>query len=314
MRYALISDDRVASLYGAALIERMEREGRSAELFSFPAGEVYKTRQTKELLEDQLLSRGYGRDTTIVALGGGVVTDLVGFLAATFCRGTLLILIPTTLLAVVDASIGGKNGVNTIYGKNQIGTFYFPERVELELNYLKTLPEEEWFNGKVEMIKAGLVADADFFYGLPTMDQASAIHRAIAIKKRIVEKDLFDQKGVRSILNLGHTVGHAIETLSQYKISHGAAVARGIVLECRIACCMGILPKLALEKVEEQLPLGLVDYAPEEIVAVIQSDKKRKDKQIIFPFLQQIGEAIPAVALEPTLLTQLLYDALMLSS
>ena len=181
MRRAIITDSNVAPLYGSQF------EG---ELFIFPAGEEHKTRATKEHLENQLFEKGFGRDTCIVALGGGVVNDLAGFLAATYCRGVPLVLIPTTLLAMVDASIGGKNGVNTPFGKNMVGTFYPPQKVIIDTRFLETLPPREFLNGKMEMIKHGLIADSALFASLEgPYNLEKVIFENRRIKEEIVQAD-----------------------------------------------------------------------------------------------------------------------------
>ena len=288
MRYALITDDRVEKLYGQSLCTHLDSLGFDIQLFSFPAGKSSKTRATKEKLEDVLLSEGYNRDTTIIALGGGVVTDLAGFLAATFCRGVELILIPTTLLGMVDAAIGGKNGVNTEHGKNMIGSLYDPKRIYICPEFLKTLPEEEWFNGAVEMLKAGLIADADYFHRFSEIPIEESIDRAIEIKRRIISKDL-TEKGLRRVLNVGHTVAHALETLSDYQISHGKAVAAGIVLEAEISYEMGILKKEALEQIKTKFPPVSFSFGFEEIYAVMRRDKKAADGNPRFALLEDIG-------------------------
>lgn len=286
--YALITDHIVEKLYGQTLCTHLESQGFAIQLFSFPAGELSKTRATKEKLEDALLSEGFNRDTTIIALGGGVVTDLAGFLASTFCRGVELILIPTTLMGMVDAAIGGKNGVNTDYGKNMIGSLYEPQKLYVCPEFLKTLPEEEWFNGAVEMLKAGLIADADYFYNFSNIPITEAIDQAIEIKRRIISRDL-TEKGLRRVLNLGHTIGHALETLSDYQISHGKAVAAGIVLEAEISYEMGILKKEALDQIKAKFPPAVINYSFDEIYDVISRDKKAIDGNPRFALLEDIG-------------------------
>lgn len=288
MRYAVITDHHVEKLYGQAFYNHLSSLGFDIQLFSFPAGEPSKTRATKEKLEDALLSEGFNRDTTIIALGGGVVTDLVGFLAATFCRGVELILIPTTLMGMVDAAIGGKNGVNTEHGKNMIGSLYDPKKLYICPGFLKTLPEDEWFNGAVEMLKAGLIADADYFHCFSEIPIAEAIDRAIEIKRRIISKDL-TEKGLRRVLNVGHTIGHALETLSNYQISHGKAVATGIVLEAEVSYEMGILKKEALDQIKAKFPPVTLTFDFEEMYEVMRRDKKAEDGCPRFALLEDIG-------------------------
>ncbi|HEX2578886.1 MAG TPA: 3-dehydroquinate synthase [Rhabdochlamydiaceae bacterium] len=288
MKYALITDHIVEKLYGQAMCNQLSLRGFDVQLFSFPAGESSKTRETKEKLEDALLSEGFGRDTTIIALGGGVVTDLVGFLAATFCRGVELILIPTTLLGMVDAAIGGKNGVNTSHGKNLIGSFCNPQKLYICPEFLKTLPEQEWFNGAIEMLKAGLIADADYFHRFSEIPISKSIDRAIEIKRRIISRDL-TEKGLRRVLNVGHTIAHALESLSDYRIPHGTAVAIGVVLEAEISHQMGILKKEALEQIRAKFPPVTLDFGFDEIYDVMRRDKKSEDGTPRLALLEDIG-------------------------
>jgi 3-dehydroquinate synthase len=243
-RLALITDSHVADHYGQTLQKVLREQGFQIELFSFPAGEQAKTRETKADLEDMLFAKQYGRDTGILAVGGGLVTDLVGFLAATYCRGVPVIYFPTTLLAMVDASIGGKTGLNTPMGKNLIGTFTQPDAVYMDLSTLKTLPDCEWRNGIAEMVKHSLIANKTLFQTMqasPSLsslqsrsDLVEVIQQNCAIKAAIVEQDVHE-KNMRQLLNFGHTIGHAIETLEQYQIAHGEAVAIGLLVECHLA-------------------------------------------------------------------------------
>lgn len=301
MKYAIITDHNVQALYGTYF---------KAPVFSFPPGEAYKTRATKEALEDRLIEAGFSRDATLIGVGGGVVTDMTGFLAATFCRGVPLVLVPTTLVAMVDAAIGGKNGVNTSLGKNLIGTFYLPQHVLIEPLFLKTLSKDELWNGKVEMLKYGLISDPDLF----EMDHfESFIFSAIEVKRRIVAQDLNEQ-GLRRLLNFGHTIGHALELLSGYKLPHGTAVAAGIVIESRLSYEMGILDFASLEKIEKKFPPVSLPYTPDQIISVLSRDKKSLQSTPRFVLLRTIGKALPcdgdycAPVPEP-ILRKVLHDA-----
>lgn len=261
MKVAIITDDTVRHLYGSYF---------PWPIFSFPPGDASKNRQTKEHLEDLLLENGFSTDTLIVGLGGGVVLDLAGFLAATFCRGVPLVLIPTTLVGMVDAAIGGKNGVNTPLGKNKIGTIYHPSQVFIDPRFLKTLPPEEIDNGRVEMKKIFLLKAPEFLQE-PSLE--AQIWKAIELKRRIVAQDPLGV-GLRHLLNLGHTVGHALETLSCYQLSHGKAVAAGIVIESRIALEMGILSQKSFHQIEALFPFPTCDYPPKKVIEVMRRDKK----------------------------------------
>jgi len=249
-----------------------------------PPGESSKTREWKARIEDQMLEAGFGRDCQIIAFGGGVINDLAGFVAATYCRGVAWIAIPTTLLAMVDASIGGKVAVNAPLGKNMIGAFHPPEEVIVDFNLLKSLPEREWKNGVAEIIKYGLIKDPSL---LEAPRSLKAIKRSIAIKKEIVAADP-KEKGLRRILNFGHTVGHALEQLSDYQLSHGEAVAMGM----RVATRMSGLRKEEIARVEacldregfEEIPLS------EKILEVIKLDKKARNGLPRFVLLEEIGK------------------------
>jgi 3-dehydroquinate synthase len=276
MKYAVITDTHLARLYP------------NPDYFSVPAGESSKSLHTVESLASGLVKRGYGRDTTIVGLGGGMIMDLAGFLASTFCRGVPLILIPTTLLAMVDASIGGKTAVNIPEGKNLLGTTTFPEKVILHLPFLETLPDQEWENGIIEVLKVALLFDPYLFYHFSHLSLSEIIHRAIEAKRRIVAQDPYE-KGCRALLNLGHTIGHALESLSGYTLSHGRAVAAGIVLESRISHLMGILPYDDLQIIEKHLPPLEINFNPEQIIQKLKVDKKSRGGIPHFVLLEKIG-------------------------
>lgn len=288
--YVIITDDHVLPLYGKKLQSRLS----GSHLLSIPSGEQYKTRATKEQLEDKMFALGCGRDTCIIALGGGVITDLVGFLAATYCRGVPVIYIPTTLLGMVDASIGGKTGVDTPYGKNLIGTFTQPSAVLIDSNTLDTLPEKEIKNGLVEMIKHALIADANMFDQLyEKQDFKKMIVENSNIKRRIVLQDERDQ-GIRQLLNFGHTIGHALEVASQYSISHGEAVALGIVAESYLSMRLGFLPEsdfLKIRTIFEHYDISCkINCSINSIKSYLSMDKKAVKKIPRFVLLDKIGK------------------------
>jgi 3-dehydroquinate synthase len=307
-RLAILTDHQIAALYGNQLQAILEAHGLSVHLFSFPSGEKYKTRQTKAEIEDQLLEQGYGRDTCLIALGGGVVTDLGGYLAATYCRGISLIMIPTSLLAMVDASLGGKTGVNVPQGKNLIGAIYQPRAVFIDPTFLLHLPPQELRNGIVEMIKHGLIADRVYFeflethaqklLALETVTLEKAIFESCLIKKKVVEEDERD-KGKRHLLNCGHTIGHALEKLTDYALPHGEAVAIGIVAESYLAVQLGVLSQQTFERIQNifrlyHLPLQLpCVISRQTLLDAMVLDKKSLQGQPRFVVLQEIG--IPLV-------------------
>ncbi len=323
-KISIITDNKTASLYGTALQKNLSSHGLEVFLFSFPNGEAYKTRATKEVLENQMLEAQLGRDTCVIALGGGVTIDLGGFIAATYCRGLPLIMIPTSLLAMVDASLGGKNGVNTPYGKNMIGSIYPPKQVIIDLETLKTLPKKELSNGFVEMIKHGLILDCSYFEYLEThVDKLlllepklleKAVFESCHIKKTIVEEDEKD-RGKRNLLNFGHTIGHALEHLSHYALSHGEAVAIGILVESYISMQLGYLDEQSFKRIWQLLlKYGLNLKLPsifsyEVMLDTLTLDKKSLEGKPRFVILYKIGftvsfNASHCIAIKEDLLNQ----------
>lgn len=303
-RFAIITDENVKSLHGEPFRAFLASHGLETFLFSFSSGEEYKTRQTKEQLEDQILSRGLGRDTCVIAIGGGVVTDVGGYLAATYCRGVSLVMIPTTLLAMVDASIGGKVGVNVPQGKNLIGCIYQPKEIWIDPSTLKTLPRRELKNGIVEMIKHALIADASYFdyldkhatdiLALEPSILTQVILGSCRIKQSIVEQDEREQ-GKRRLLNFGHTVGHALEQVSDYTLAHGEAVAIGILIESALSVRLGYLKPSTQDRIQalftrygisQKLPDGL---SVEAIIDAMTFDKKSLKGRPRFVQLADIG-------------------------
>jgi 3-dehydroquinate synthase len=304
-RVAVISDSRVAKLYGDLLLRALQRSKISAELFRFPAGERSKTRETKSRLEDRLHRAGYGRDTTIVALGGGVTGDLAGYLAASWHRGVPLVQLPTSLLAMVDSSIGGKAGVNLPTGKNLIGAIHQPQAVYADISTLGTLSDRHFSEGLAEMIKAGVIADADFFAQLeremPRLLQRRRatlqrlIARSVQIKASVVRRDE-RESGRRAILNFGHTIGHAIEALSEYRIGHGRAISIGMVLEAELAHRHCGFPADAQRRLTELLreaglPTKLpAAFDPRAILKLARRDKKARSGRARYALPQRLGQ------------------------
>ncbi|MCC6146629.1 MAG: 3-dehydroquinate synthase [Anaerolineaceae bacterium] len=304
---ALVSDENVMPLYGIELASNLETAGFKTSSFTIPAGENNKTIATTSRLWEGFLSAGLDRGSLVLALGGGVVCDLTGFAAATFMRGVRWAAVPTSLLAMVDASLGGKTGVDLPFGKNLVGAFYPPALVLADPAVLGTLPVEEWRCGLAETVKHGLLADPDLFeecrqwgkynpgfYTSSTGEAAALVRRSIAVKTHFVCQDPYE-KGVRAALNLGHTIGHAVELVSDFAVRHGEAVAIGLVLEARLAERLGlaqvgledeitaILKKLGLPTA---LPAGLDQGA---LRAAIENDKKRKGGRVRFALPVCIG-------------------------
>ncbi len=295
-KIGIITDNIVGELHGEWAKSLFEPFSESVELFSVPHGEKSKSRCQVDSLQDRLLEKAFDRDALIVGLGGGVICDLAGFVAATFLRGIDLIFVPTTLLAMVDASIGGKCGINTPHGKNLIGSIYFPKEIILDTNFLKTLPSEELKVGMMEIIKVALISDKDFFEEIArNAPLEKLIERAARIKMGIVIRDLYE-KGERRSLNFGHTVAHAIEKLSDYTISHGRAVWFGILIEAAISSFRGLLsPKeyLSIQEVlqsETYLFSQEWNYSADEIYGAMKRDKKNKDEKVRMVLLEKIGK------------------------
>jgi len=270
---AIISDSNVAPLFGDRIRQRLTSSGFQPALITIPAGETSKTLEQVGAICDQMIAAGLDRQSFVIGLGGGMVGDISGFVAAIYERGIPHVQIPTTLLAMVDSSIGGKTGVNTRDGKNLIGAVHHPSLVIDDVDLLKTLPRREFNQGFAEIIKHAIIADAEMFTALRPVDLsnlAPLIRRNIEIKSRIVAKDELDQTGERALLNFGHTVGHAIERAGDYReFLHGEAVSLGIVAACVISIKKAGLPKDQREAIADllsafELPTRLPANFPRE--------------------------------------------------
>lgn len=295
-KFAIITDHKVARLHGDSLLNLLKEAGLDAAIFTFSAGEENKTRQTKERIEDAMQQAHFGRHSCVIAVGGGVVSDLAGFIAATYCRGVSYVVVPTTLLAMVDASIGGKNGVNTPFGKNLIGSFYAPDAIFLDPFFLTTLPDSDRRGGIIEMIKHGIVADEKHFRCLEASDSVeNLIQESSTIKLRIVEQDPLES-GLRRILNFGHTVGHAIETVSSHQISHGEAVAIGMLIESYLSWKQNLLSNEAFKRIETLIKRYYATirfpFSCEQILEVMRMDKKGVQGTPRFVMIDDIGSAV----------------------
>jgi len=303
-RHIVISDANVGGLYGAELVAGLRGVGLNADLLEFPAGEAAKNINTALDVAQKLLELRADRSSMLIALGGGVVGDLVGFIASVFMRSIPYIQIPPTLMAQVDSSIGGKTAIDLPSGKNLLGTFYQPQAVFADLRYLTTLPEKEFENGLAEIIKYGIIDDEKMFCLLED-DMESVkkgdpalllklVETCCRIKKSIVEIDEKEQ-GLRRILNFGHTLGHAIEAQSDYAVAHGEGVALGMIAASRISENIGYLESAQRERIESLigksgLPVRLpVALSSEGISARLKMDKKKKGDVIHFVLLKKIG-------------------------
>ena len=301
---AIITNEVVAPLYLNEISDLFSN--MNVIEYILPDGEQEKKLKTVHKIIDRLMEAGFGRDSTLIALGGGVVGDITGFTASIFMRGINFIQIPTTLLAQVDASVGGKTAVNHKSGKNLIGSFYQPQCVICDSIFLATLEASEISAGLAEIIKYGLIFDSEFFQWLQknmqqilSNDRAAVdyvIQRSCAIKAEIVAQDEKEQS-VRALLNFGHTFGHAIEKLTGYgNWTHGDAVAVGMVLAARLSENMSLITPEDVQNIEEiltaaNLPISPPNIDPAELLAAMQSDKKVKDRNIQLVLLKNIGEA-----------------------
>jgi 3-dehydroquinate synthase len=308
-KLALVTDSTVGALYA----ERAENgAGRPIETIVIPPGESQKTREVWATITDHLTARGFGRDSALLALGGGVIGDLTGFVAGTYMRGIDYVQIPTTLLAMVDASVGGKTGVDTPAGKNMVGVFHRPSTVVIDPQVLATLPLNHLRSGFAEVIKHGVIADRVYLdkvaesvgrlvapEGRSSEAMSSLIVRSVQIKAEVVAGDEREM-GRRRILNFGHTIGHAVEAASNYSLLHGEAVAIGMALETRLAERAGIAEKGSTERVVEVLTkAGLPRLVPSGISAdavmeLMQADKKNRAGRIEFALPVSIGKMYEA--------------------
>ena len=278
---AVISDDTVMPLYGQTVCAGLRDAGFTVLSYAIPSGESAKNLTTYGEVLTFLARNRLSRSDLLLALGGGVVGDLVGFAAATFLRGVDYVQVPTTLLSAVDSSVGGKTAVDLSVGKNLVGAFHQPILVWCDVDTLSTLPPVTFRDGCAEVIKYGLLDDAEFFAYLrdnhDSLDLTHVIARCVEMKRNIVCRDEFD-RGLRQLLNLGHTFGHAIESCSDYSIPHGHCVAMGMAMICRAAASMGAMSAGDAAAVEQLLTLyGLpthVPYSLEALSAAVLSDKK----------------------------------------
>ena len=303
-RYAVIADANVARLHGDALLDSLAADGTRAEMFTFPAGEANKIRRTWSRLSDELLAAGFGRDGCVVALGGGVTGDLGGFVAATLLRGVPVVQLPTSLIAMVDASVGGKTGVDTRAGKNLIGAFHPPRVVIADPDYLGTLPAAERSQGLAEAVKHGAILDGRYFDEVARFAprvlageaaaMAAVVRRSVELKARVVSEDE-REGGLRQLLNFGHTLGHALEAESGYTLPHGSAVSLGMILEARAGERIGRTAAGTADRLGEvltacRLPATVApDTDPAAVLARTRADKKTRGGAPSYVVLDRIG-------------------------
>ncbi|MBF8262341.1 MAG: 3-dehydroquinate synthase [Parachlamydiales bacterium] len=284
----IVADRAVKDLYAVDLARLI-----GAEILTIPGKEKTKVWETAASLLDELFKMGAGRDTTLIAIGGGVTMDLVGFVASIYMRGVPLVLIPTTLLAAVDASIGGKTAIDTPFGKNLLGTIYHPKAIFTDFNTLRSLPEKEWFNGLAEILKMGLIYDDSLWENGKGHDQ---MIQAIEGKIAVIEQDPREQS-LRRILNFGHTIGHALEALSHYEMSHGEAVALGCLAESHLSMRLGYLQDKDFEQIQERYRHFSLKwpktYTRTKLMQAMAHDKKKTLGETRFVLIDKIGHAIP---------------------
>lgn len=306
-KFVVLTDEKVAKLYAEPLMSFLKKHELDCSLILMASGEEHKTRKTKEKIEDEMFAQKLGRDTCLIAMGGGVVTDVGGFVAATYCRGIPYLTIPTTLLGMVDASIGSKTGVNLKQGKNLIGAIYSPQAIFMDFSLLSTLPDQEMRNGSAEIIKHGLIADRHLFNALvEDLDKwrerdliflRKIIFESCQIKKKVVEADL-KEAGIRRILNFGHTIGHAIEALEGYQASHGEAIAIGMIVESLISLKLGHLEEEAFDEIYRLFkilgfPLSLSEKVTiSTMIDAMGHDKKALRSTARFVVLDGVGKVL----------------------
>jgi len=304
-RLAVITDTNVGKHYGQPLLNFLVEAGLDATLHVFKAGEKSKSREVKAHLEDELFKAGHGRGSCLIAMGGGVTTDLVGYIAATFCRGIPYFSIPTSLLAMVDASIGGKTGINVAFGKNLIGATHHPLAIFMDLSILNTLSEAGMREGTAEIIKHGLIAHKHLFEMLDeNLDKwnerdmpffKKLVYESAQVKCKVAETDP-TEKGMRRMLNFGHTIGHAIETLENYQMPHGEAVAIGMVVESLISLKLKKIEEAEFDEIYRLLRSMQYKFTfshrvtSEKILDVMRFDKKAKGQIPRFVILDGIGK------------------------
>lgn len=304
-KICIVTDSNVGPLYAEAVANALKSEYPHLLIHTFEAGEEHKNLDTVNRLYETLIRNHFDRKDLLIALGGGVVGDLTGFTAATYLRGIDFIQVPTTLLSQVDSSIGGKTGVDFMQYKNMVGAFYQPKLVYMNLSTLSTLPRQQLVSGMGEVLKHGLIKDRAFFFWIKEHEaelqnlQMEAleemIFRSCNIKREVVERDP-REKGERALLNFGHTIGHAIETLSDFNLFHGECVGLGMVAASYLSMQLGNISSEEFRMVKEtlvrfHLPTEVSGYDPAAVLAATKSDKKMEGSRVKFILLKEIGDA-----------------------
>ena len=305
-KLCIITDTRVKGFYADEIYETLKDCCRDIVVYDFPSGEEHKNLDTVRNIYAFLIQNKFGRKDMLLALGGGVVGDTTGFVAATYLRGIDFVQIPTTLLAQVDSSIGCKTGVDFDQYKNMVGAFYMPRLVYMNVSTLKTLDDRQYYSGMGEVLKHGLIKNAKFYEWI--IDQMYEIHernldtiedmvyKSCTCKKLVVEKDP-TEKGERAILNFGHTIGHAIEKAKNFELTHGECVALGCIAAAYISWKRDLLSMDEYYEIRDMfvpfnLPISIEGIDPEEIYALTTSDKKMEGNQLKFILLKKVGKAM----------------------
>lgn len=319
-RFMIITDSNVGRIYLDELIDILTPIAKAVASYTFEAGETSKNLDTASLCYEQLILSGFDRNDVLVALGGGVVGDLTGFVASTYLRGIRFIQIPTSLLAMVDSSIGGKTGVDYKAYKNMVGAFYQPKLVYMSLATLLSLPEREYYSGMGELVKHGLIRDAAYYSwlrehadGIETRDYQTLremVYQSCLIKKEVVEKDPKEQ-GERALLNFGHTIGHSVEKLMNLTLLHGECVSIGMASASYISLKRQYISKESYEDILNvlklfKLPIYAFGLDAEKVYEVTRLDKKMDSDQIRFILLKEIGNAI----IDPTVTREEMLEAI----
>lgn len=309
-----VTDEQVAKFHGERVLMTLRDAGLTPKIITVPAGEAHKNLETIQSLWHRFLEHGLDRKSTVIALGGGVIGDMAGFAASTYMRGVDWVCVPTTLLSMVDASLGGKTGFDLPEGKNLIGSFYPPKLVLADPQMLKTLPEAEFISGMAEVVKHGIIADPELFdlcaQGLDCIkvDLEQVVKRAMAVKIKIIEEDPYE-KGFRAALNLGHTVGHAVELVSGFQLRHGEAIAIGMVAEAKLAEQLDLAKNGLSDRISHVLaalglPIDIPSHLPRaEIIRAMRVDKKKHAASIRFALPVDVGrvELVDIMDLESVL-------------
>lgn len=319
-KVCIVTDSNLEKLHIKGLFQYIKSCFNKIISFSFPAGEQNKTLDTVNKLYQLLINEHFDRHDLLIAFGGGVVGDLTGFTAATYLRGIDFIQIPTSLLSQVDSSIGGKTGVDFLQYKNMVGAFYQPKLVYMNLSLLQTLPHDQFISGMGEILKHGLIKSPFYFSWLKEHKEEimnlqpdileEMIYQSCLIKRDVVERDP-KEKGERALLNFGHTIGHAVEKLSDFQLYHGQCVAIGIAASCLLSCKLGEITKkdydMILETLKQfHLPIKAENLSATEILQTTKSDKKMNAGKIKFVLLQAIGNAY----INPNLSDELILDGI----